>query len=134
MGYGGSVLAMINSLRNNARQRPNLRTAFNREEIERRKRITRIQKWRKLDETQRVQLHSELSIQKKYAWKKEIMALVVTLMLTIVIIWLFIVFVLPEISRVKKDIDFAKEMKKLSAIDFNFSEEENNPLDFVLKL
>jgi hypothetical protein len=111
MGYGGSVQAMINSLRNNARMRPNLRTAFNREEIERRKRIARIREWRRLNPSERAETHSELRIQKKYPWKKELVILAVTILLSMAAIWVFLLFVSPELAKAKKEMDIYKKSK-----------------------
>lgn len=48
MGFGGSVQAMIESLRRNARPRPSLSINFNKQEYFQRRRLKQISKWKKL--------------------------------------------------------------------------------------
>ena len=100
MSWGGSVLGMIQSLRNNKRRRPNLIEGFDRKfnRIPKSNFEIKAKKIRQMTPEERNKLRKRIALERKFKTKKGILALAISVVLLLALIWVFIT-VLPKLNE-----------------------------------
>jgi len=89
MSWGGSVLGMINSLKANARKRPNIIRGYPRMH-ERDKEVGLTVNYRKikaLSDTERTALRNRIALEKRWKSKRSVVAIFISLIIVGLLLW-----------------------------------------------